>query len=100
MVGVEFRVLGTVQAYRDGHQVDLGGPRSRAVLAVLLLHPGQPLSREQLIEYAWETTSGRPEELVAASVYYLRQALAPDEERVRLASEHGEFAVQVEPCAP
>lgn len=97
IVGVEFRVLGTVQAERDGRKVELGGPRSRAVLAVLLLHAGQVVSREQLIEYAWESTSGRADELVAASVYYLRQALAPDEDQVRVWSVREGFAVQVDP---
>src|SRR5262249_9070021 len=34
---LEFRVLGPVQAVRDGRELALGGPRRRAVLALLLV---------------------------------------------------------------
>jgi DNA-binding SARP family transcriptional activator len=42
---LEFGVLGPVQAVRDGRQLGLGGPRQRAVLALLLLAGGRLCQR-------------------------------------------------------
>src|SRR2546430_15339960 len=38
---VEFGILGPVQAVRDGRELALGGPRPRAVLALLLVAAGR-----------------------------------------------------------
>jgi DNA-binding SARP family transcriptional activator len=50
---VEFRVLGSFEVVgRDGPVV-LGPPRQRALLAVLLLHRGEPVSSDRLIDDLW-----------------------------------------------
>ena len=36
---MEFRILGPLEAWDGGGEVSLGGPKPRALLAVLLLHP-------------------------------------------------------------
>jgi DNA-binding SARP family transcriptional activator len=48
-----FRLLGTVQAWRNGEELDLGGPLQRALLACLLLNVGRVVSREELINALW-----------------------------------------------
>jgi DNA-binding SARP family transcriptional activator len=48
-----FRLLGPVQAWRDGIELDLGGPLQRALLACLLLDGGRVVSRERLIDALW-----------------------------------------------
>jgi DNA-binding SARP family transcriptional activator/ABC-type transport system substrate-binding protein len=50
---VEFAVLGPVEARVDGQPLPLGGPKQRAVLAILLLHDNRPVSRDRLIEGLW-----------------------------------------------
>jgi DNA-binding SARP family transcriptional activator len=50
---VEFRVLGLVEARRDGEAVSVGGPKLRALLAILLLHRNEVVSRDRLIEGLW-----------------------------------------------
>jgi predicted ATPase/DNA-binding SARP family transcriptional activator len=55
--GIEFRVLGPVEAVQDGEALRLGGRRQRALLALLLLHPEQPVSADWLTEELWH---GRP----------------------------------------
>jgi peptide/nickel transport system substrate-binding protein len=50
---VEFGVLGPVVVRRDGAELPLGGPKPRALLAVLLLHANQPVSRDALIDALW-----------------------------------------------
>jgi predicted ATPase/DNA-binding SARP family transcriptional activator len=50
---IEFRLLGPVEALRDGSPLPLGGPRQRALLALLLREPGRPVSAEHLAEELW-----------------------------------------------
>ena len=50
---LEFRVLGPVQAVRDGRELPLGGPRRRAVLALLLVAEGRVVLAERLAEELW-----------------------------------------------
>jgi len=47
----EFRVLGPVQAVRDGQELALGGPKRRAVLALLLVANGRVVPAERLAEH-------------------------------------------------
>ncbi len=50
---VEFSVLGPIEA-RDGErEVSLGGPKQRALLAVLLLDRNAVVSRDRLIDALW-----------------------------------------------
>lgn len=48
-----FRVLGPVSAQRDGAEVNLGGEKQRAVLAMLLQRAGNGVDRDTLIEGVW-----------------------------------------------
>ena len=48
----ELRFLGPVQAVRAGRDVPLGGPRQRAVLALLALDAGQVVPAGRLVEEA------------------------------------------------
>jgi DNA-binding SARP family transcriptional activator len=50
---LEFRVLGPVQAVRDGRELALGGPRQRAVLALLLVARGRVVPAERLAGDLW-----------------------------------------------
>jgi YVTN family beta-propeller protein len=50
---VEFRILGPVEVRADGDALPLGGRKQRALLAVLLLHANQAVSRDRLIEALW-----------------------------------------------
>ncbi|MFB4293377.1 BTAD domain-containing putative transcriptional regulator [Nonomuraea sp. ATR24] len=48
---MRFGILGSTRAWRaDGSEVALGGPARRALLACLLLTPGQVVPRERLID--------------------------------------------------
>ncbi|HYO39939.1 MAG TPA: BTAD domain-containing putative transcriptional regulator [Nocardioidaceae bacterium] len=72
-------VLGPLRAELDGEEVPLGGPRQRAVVAVLVLARGDAVSSETLLDALW---SGSPPPSGAASlqsyVSHLRRALEPD----------------------
>ena len=50
---MDFCVLGPLEARRDGLPVALGGTKQRALLAVLLLHAGEVVSTDRLIDELW-----------------------------------------------
>ena len=50
---VEYRLLGSLEVVADGGAVELGPPKQRAVLAVLLLHAGEIVTTDRLIEQVW-----------------------------------------------
>jgi WD40 repeat protein/DNA-binding SARP family transcriptional activator/energy-coupling factor transporter ATP-binding protein EcfA2 len=47
---IEFRILGPIEAAADVGQFKLGGPKQRAVLAILLLHANRVVAVEQIVD--------------------------------------------------
>ena len=74
--GLEFAVLGTLEVRRDGRVLSLVGLRQRALLAILLLHAGEVVSSDRLIDdlFGEEASSGAANALQQA-VSRLRRAL-------------------------
>ena len=60
----------------DGLRVDLS-PREFALLECLLRHPGQVLSRDQLLDHAWPYDAEVVPGIVDTYVYFLRRKLGP-----------------------
>jgi len=50
---VQFRILGPLEVVERDVALALGGAKQRAVLAILLLHRGEVLSSERLIDELW-----------------------------------------------
>jgi DNA-binding SARP family transcriptional activator len=75
----QFLILGPLEVVRSGCAVPLGGPRQRAVLALLLLEANRVVSIDRLVEDVW---GGRPPEgsvtTLQTYVFHLRRALEPD----------------------
>ncbi len=53
---VEFRLLGPVEVWADGHRLPAGQPQQRAVLAALLVDAGQPVTPQTLVDRVWGET--------------------------------------------
>jgi len=51
---MEFSVLGPLRARANGVVLPLRGPREQKILAMLLLHAGQVVSLERLVETLWD----------------------------------------------
>jgi DNA-binding SARP family transcriptional activator/streptogramin lyase len=62
---MEFRVLGPLEVEEDGRVLKLGGGKQRALLALLLLHANEAVSRDRLIDELW---SSRPPETASAAI--------------------------------
>jgi basic membrane lipoprotein Med (substrate-binding protein (PBP1-ABC) superfamily)/DNA-binding SARP family transcriptional activator len=56
---MNFRILGTVQAEVEGQLVDLGPPKQRALLALLLLNSNQVVATDRLVDLIWGETAPR-----------------------------------------
>lgn len=76
--GLEFRVLGPLEARCHGDPVDLGSPKQRALLGVLLLHAPRPVPLERLVDAIWpDRPPGDPVRSIQVYVSALRAALGP-----------------------
>jgi DNA-binding SARP family transcriptional activator len=76
---MEFRILGPLEVRDEGGEVSLGGPKPRALLAVLLLHANEVVPADRLIDELWGEDS--PEHAATAlrvNVSRLRKALPQD----------------------
>jgi predicted ATPase/DNA-binding SARP family transcriptional activator len=92
--GVEFRLLGPVEAAADGRVLPLGGRRQRALLALLLLEPGRPVSSDRLVEELWlGDPPARAEATLRSYVSRLRRALGAD----AVVARAGGYALLVAP---
>jgi DNA-binding SARP family transcriptional activator len=77
---VEFRILGPVEVVHDGRSLALGGPRQRALLALLLTRANEVVSAYRLIDELWGERPPRdPANALQYHVSQLRKALAPSE---------------------
>lgn len=73
---VEFRILGRLEVRNQSGVVALGGIKPRAVLAVLLLHPNEPVHAERLALALWgEEVPSSAVKTVQVYVSRLRKAL-------------------------
>ena len=92
---MEFRLLGPVEARRDDRPIALGGAKPRALLALLLLHANEVVSRDRLIDALWsDRAPGTAEHSLDVQVSRLRKAFAPDE---LLVTRSGGYLLEVEP---
>jgi DNA-binding SARP family transcriptional activator len=76
---VDFAILGPLEARESGQPIQLGGPKQRALLTMLLLEAGRVVSLDHLVEGLW--AEGPPATAVASLqnfVAQLRKALGPD----------------------
>ncbi len=92
---VEFGILGPVQAVRDGQELGLGGPKPRAVLALLLVAAGRVVPAERLVEELWGGSApSAAAGTLRAHVSRLRTLLRPD---AALIARGGGYALAAEP---
>jgi predicted ATPase/class 3 adenylate cyclase len=78
---MEFRMLGPLEVADGGRGVALGGAKQRTLLGVLLLHAGEVVPVERLVDELWgERPPGSSAKLVQGYVSGLRRALGAGSE--------------------
>lgn len=98
---MEFRLLGPLEVAEDGRPVPLGGPRARALLALLLLHRNEVVAVDRIVDELWgERPPKTAEHVVRVYVSQLRKALEPNRsgEAPQLLVTHGSgYVLRVDP---
>jgi DNA-binding SARP family transcriptional activator/tetratricopeptide (TPR) repeat protein len=98
VVGAEFGLLGTVEAWVDGVPLQLGHARQRCVLAALLVEPRHVLPVDQLVHRVWgENPPRQGLSTLYGYVYRLRQVLTPA--GVDLQRCQGGYRLMIDPAA-
>ncbi|MFG3556473.1 BTAD domain-containing putative transcriptional regulator [Micromonospora sp. NPDC047557] len=76
---LRFEILGPQRAWYADREIDLGPGKQRAVLAVLLLSAGRPVSTGQIVDAVWpEEPPANGPNVVQKYVAGLRRVLEPD----------------------
>jgi DNA-binding SARP family transcriptional activator len=89
-------LLGPVEALIDGRAVELGGPRQRGVLVVLLTQAGSLVPASRIVDAVWgDEPPASAANLVQRSVSQLRKAIGRDAIETRGAG----YMIRVEPDA-
>ena len=75
---VEFRILGPLEVAAGERLLELGRPKQRAVLAILLVHANRTVSLEHLVDELWgEEPPAQAIASLQAYVSHLRRLLEP-----------------------
>jgi DNA-binding SARP family transcriptional activator len=76
---MKFRILGPLEVWDEGGEVALGGPKPRALLALLLLHANDVVPADRLIDELWgEHPPQSADKTLHVHVSRLRKALPED----------------------
>ncbi|MFN2589263.1 MAG: BTAD domain-containing putative transcriptional regulator, partial [Actinomycetota bacterium] len=101
---MEFRILGPTEVLDRGRRIPLPGGRGRALLALLVLHAGEPVSADRLIDELWgEGAPQTARTVVHGLVSRLRGVLEPGRDKARpgalLQTFGGGYRLAIEPDA-
>jgi ABC-type transport system substrate-binding protein/DNA-binding SARP family transcriptional activator/streptogramin lyase len=98
-MGFEFRMLGPLEVRLDGNLLQIGGPRQRALLAMLLLSANRVVSRDRLIdELLTEAPADMADHQLRVQVSRLRRALRVNgSDPGRLITRLPGYLLEVEP---
>ncbi|HZQ64079.1 MAG TPA: BTAD domain-containing putative transcriptional regulator [Gaiellaceae bacterium] len=96
---LEFRILGPLSVRVDGVAVAAGGPKQRALLALLLLSANRVVSRERLVEELFpEQSVNSADHALRNHVSRLRKVLSPSSaDEPRLVARPPGYLLRVEP---
>ena len=95
---LEVRILGPVEALKDGHSVRIARAKPRALLAFLALENGREVSRDRIIDALWGERELRDSRnVLQAQVAQLRRALETAGEPGLLVTRPGGYALAIDP---
>jgi len=76
--GIDYRLLGAIEAGVNGHVLDIGGQKQRALLAILLLSANKPVTRDVLVDRLWgQRPPAGAQHTLEVYVSRLRKTLEP-----------------------
>ncbi len=97
-VQVQFNVLGPLEVTSGGRSLAIGGARTRAVLALLLVHANTVVSADRLADELWPRLAGdRAAANLQVRLSELRKALRSVGEASRLETQPPGYRLRVDP---
>ena len=91
-----YRILGPLEAVDGQRPLSLGGARQRSVLALLLLHPNEALTRDVIVDQLWgETPPQTAAKVLQNCISALRKELPGGTETLRTVGTA--YALRIEP---
>ena len=76
---MDFHILGPLEVRDDRGEISIGGGKQRALLALLLIHPNEPLATDRLIDELWgEEPPTTAAKIIQNHVSQLRRVLGDD----------------------
>jgi ABC-type transport system substrate-binding protein/DNA-binding SARP family transcriptional activator len=94
---INYRLLGPLEVTVDGHALDLGGPKQRALLAILLLNANRPVPRDVLIDKLWgDRPPAGPDHAVDVYIWRLRKTLDPVAGKPCVLTRPGGYVLETE----
>src|SRR5256884_4071443 len=91
---MDFRILGPLEVEESGRVIPLGGPKQRALLAVLLLNANRSVSLDRLVDALW---GERPRQPAATTIHVYVSQLRKVLGRKRLVTQKPGYVLQVTP---
>jgi predicted ATPase/DNA-binding SARP family transcriptional activator len=101
---MKFRILGPLEVAEGDRQVPVSGAKERALLAILLIHTGEVVSADRLIDELWGSDlPASPSNALQVVVSRLRRALegtgAPNRQGELLVTRKPGYVLEVDPEA-
>src|SRR5688572_7421596 len=98
---MDFRILGPLEVRSGGDLVDLGPPKQRALLALLLLHVDRVVPTDRILEELWGDDAAGKEKALWVHISRLRSALEPEradrgQRSVLVTRDHG-YSIRSDP---
>src|SRR5262245_19352384 len=98
---MEFGILGPLEVRSAGEPVDLGPPKQRALLALLLLHVGRVVPTDRILQELWGDDAPGKEKALWVHISRLRSALEPrraerGQSTVLVTRDHG-YTIRTDP---
>ena len=91
---MDFRILGSLEVADGSRRMSLGGAKQKAVLAILLLHRGEPVSVDRLVDELWgEAPPDTAVKTVQVYISRLRKELGDGV----LLTRRGGYVLDIEP---
>ncbi|SNY70109.1 AfsR/SARP family transcriptional regulator [Paractinoplanes atraurantiacus] len=95
---IEFRLLGPVEMWVDGHRLEAGQPRQRTVLAALAADAGRVVTTDTLIDRLWgDTPPATARRSLHAHVTRVRRVLDEVGDQVALRRRAGGYLLDAAP---
>ena len=92
---IDYRLLGPTEVGLNGHALDIGGQKQRALLTILLLSANVPVSRDVLVDRLWgERPPAGAQHTLEVYVSRLRKTLEPTADGPVVLSRPGAYVLR------